>query len=645
MQRNSMTLAFALLVVSSYGCTEPLLTPDFASAPASITVDVNPSSLVVGQTVTVAATVMDASGHLVSGKPISWSSADPTVASISSDGVINALSSGTAEIKAAVGDVVGQKTIAVVASSGGPAAPTPPPSTAPSSAELPRVMLETSAPVAPAAGGTVISVDANGDLQAAINQANPGDVIELAAGAVYTGNFVLPNKGSGTAWIVIRPAAAASVLPTEGRRMTPALAALAKLPSIQTPNNASAIQTAPGAHHYRLVGLDVTTGPSNTTVNTLISLGTDASGGQTNLAVVPHDIVLDRMYIHGNPTVTLRRGVALNSASSAVIDSYISDVHEQGGDSQTIMGWNGPGPYKIVNNYLEAAGEIVMFGGGSPSIPNLVPSDIEVRHNYLSRPVSWKGSAWSIKNLFELKNASRVLVEGNVMENNWIAAQDGTAIVLKSTDQDGTAPWSGTSNVTFRLNIVRNVGAGFNIAAHPETYPVDPLHSVAVTDNIVSNINVGQFNGAGRAILVQGNITDVSIAHNTIYNETQPFAALVFGPVGAITVRFSFANNITASATNWGVFGDNVAPGVQTMTTYAPDGSLSNNVFAGNAGNGYPAGNFFVPAVTGVGFANPAGGDFSLTSTSPFKGAARDGKDPGADVGAVLAATNGVVLP
>ncbi len=50
--------------------------------------------------------------------------------------------------------------------------------------------------------GTTIDVPAGGDLQAALNQAQPGATIRLAAGATYTGNFRLPAKG-GTSFIVI----------------------------------------------------------------------------------------------------------------------------------------------------------------------------------------------------------------------------------------------------------------------------------------------------------------------------------------------------------------------------------------------------------------------------------------------------------
>jgi hypothetical protein len=166
-----------------------------------------------------------------------------------------------------------------------------------------------------------------------------------------------------------------------------------------------------------------------------------------------------------------------------------------------------------------------------------------------------------------------------------------------------------------------------------------------VSDNLISNVNVGTFNGAARVFLTQGGVGDLSIVHNTVYNETVPYGALVLmaTPTDQL-VRFVFKDNITASASNWGVFGD-VGVGSAVLTAYAPGATLTNNVFAGNAGAGYPTGNFFVPTVSGVGFANPAGGDFSLLVSSPFKGKASDGRDPGANVSAVLAATNGAVVP
>jgi hypothetical protein len=232
------------------------------------------------------------------------------------------------------------------------------------------------------------------------------------------------------------------------------------MPKIDTPNRAPAIRTAAAAHHYRFVGIEVTargatrsTGPYSD--NNVVYL--ESGGGQTSPSQVPTEIIFDRCYIHGTPTGSVRRGIAMNGARMAAVDPYLSDFHEVGADSQAISGWNGPGPFKIVNNHLEGEGGNLMFGGADPSIPDLIPSDIEIRGNHFFKPLSWKighptyaGTPWSVKNLFELKNARRVLAEGNLLEHNWQHDQNGFAILFTVRNQDGGARWSTVEDVTFR---------------------------------------------------------------------------------------------------------------------------------------------------------------------------------------------------
>jgi hypothetical protein len=77
-----------------------------------------------------------------------------------------------------------------------------------------------------------------------------------------------------------------------------------------------------------------------------------------------------------------------------------------------------------------------MFGGADPSVPNLVPCDITIRGNHMTRPVAWR-NVWTEKTIMELKNACRVLIEGNVLEHTWVDGQVGFGVLLKATDQGG----------------------------------------------------------------------------------------------------------------------------------------------------------------------------------------------------------------
>jgi hypothetical protein len=80
----------------------------------------------------------------------------------------------------------------------------------------------------------------------------------------------------------------------------------------------------------------------------------------------------------------------LNSASTQIVNCYISDIKAVGQDAQAIAAMNGPGPYLIENNYLEAAAENFLSGGVDPTIPNLTPSDITFRYNHLFKPSTWR---------------------------------------------------------------------------------------------------------------------------------------------------------------------------------------------------------------------------------------------------------------
>jgi hypothetical protein len=493
-------------------------------------------------------------------------------------------------------------------------------------------------PVAPS--GRTITVNAGGDFQGALNAAQPGDVIALQPGAAFTGPFTLPNK-SGAGWITIRSATADSNLPAPGTRVTPAHAGV--MPKLQGPNSQAAITTAAGAHHYRFVGVEIRPVPGTYTFG-LVLLGT---GGERDVNALPSNIVFDRCYIHGDPTLGGKRGVAVNSRSTAIIDSHLSDWKGQGQDTQAIAGWNGPGPFKIVNNYIEGAGENVMFGGSDPAITNLVPSDIEFRRNLVAKPLSWNhndpgayaGSRWSIKNLFELKNAARVLVDGNIFQNNWVDAQSGFAVQLTVRNQDGGAPWSTLRDITFTNNVIRNSAAGINVLGRDDLFASDQTQRVLIKNNVFENIGGPRLGTNGRLLQLISSATDVIFDHNTAMGTGNVITA-----AGGDTLNFVFRNNIVPH-NDYGVIGDGTGVGNSTLTAYFPGSQFVRNVLAGGNAAAYPADNFFPASLSGVGFMNMSGGDYRLATSSPYRSAGTDGKDLGADLEAIEDALDGVNPP
>ena len=492
---------------------------------------------------------------------------------------------------------------------------------------LPQTFLNTS--FKQPSGKTIVLAE-GGDLQSAINRATPGDTIVLKAGVNFTapsGGFVLSAKPESRLdeWIIIRTSQL-DALPV-GRRVDPDKQSSA-MPRIVALNNEAVVRTEQGAHNYRFVGIEFTVDSSVMSNTGLIRLG---DSDETDISKVPHDIIIDRCYIHGNKTGAMRRGVALNSARTAVIDSYISEFHDSGQDTQAICGWNGPGPFKIVNNYLEATGENVMFGGADPSIKNLTPSDIEFRQNYCFKPLAWRNAnapnKWVTKNLFELKNARRVLVEGNTFENSWVSGQTGFAILFKSSNQDGKAPWSITEHITFKNNIIRHASSGVNILGRE--HDTDRVtNNILIANNLFDDIDGKRWGGSGIFLQITES-PNVRVDHNTVFQSGN-----VITVYGVPSTDFAFTNNLIRHNA-YGVKGDARGSGNDTIKAYFPDGTFSNNVIAGLPGDvspsSYPPGNFFPTGSDNIKFVGGTDGNYRLGMASPFKSAATDGKAVGYD--------------
>ena len=471
-----------------------------------------------------------------------------------------------------------------------------------------------------APSGSVISVAAGGNLQAALNQAQPGSIISLAAGATFTGPFTLPNK-SGSGWIYVQ-SSAYSALPAPGTRVGPADAA--NMPKLVAPASANAITSANGSHHFRFVGIEFTNAPSTYTYN-LVAL----DNGDTSVATLTNHITFDRCYFLADSTATgVRRGLLGNAAYLAVVDSDLEGFREVGADSQAIMVYNSSGPIKIVDNYLEAAGENTLFGGADSASAALVPSDIQIAGNTFFKPLSLMNGPYVVKNLLEFKAASRAIVTGNILQNNWAAGQNGFSLLITPRNQDNTAPWTIVQDLTITNNLMTNLGSGINILGSDNINVSLPTTRILIRNNVIS---VNGLNGAsGWVFEITGNPSNLTIDHNTAF-DTNMF---IYAEALPLATNFTFTNNIVQRGT-YGLMGTGTGDGNQTLTTFFTNPVVTANAIIGDQASNYPNGNFFPATPQAVQFVNYAGGNFALASSSTYKGKGTDGLDLGADVSLV----------
>jgi hypothetical protein len=415
-------------------------------------------------------------------------------------------------------------------------------------------------------------------LQRAVDHAQPGDVIQLQPGATYVGHIVLPARRIAGPPIVIRTAGHAAVRP--GVRVTPAAAVtFAKLGS---PDRGPALRTLAGAAGWRIELVEFL--PTREGRGDIIALGSPRQRDSE----MPHDIELDRLYVHGDPWLGQRRGVSLNSRNTSITNSHISGIGARHADSQAIAGWNGAGGYRIANNYLEAAGENVMFGGADPSIDGLVPTRIDIRGNHLTKQPAWRDGRWGVKNLLELKNAADVTVEDNVLERNWRSGQSGYSVLLTVRNQNGGCPWCIVRDIRFERNVIRDVAAGISITGGDNNYPSGRTSQIVIRDNVVSGLDGPRWGGDGFFLQLLDGPADVVVDRNTIVEGPSGGIVKIEGPAEG----FVFTRNLTGHGA-FGIIATDHAPGRDSIAAMLPGANIRGNVIAGGNPALYPPDNLF----------------------------------------------------
>jgi hypothetical protein len=549
-------------------------------------------------------------------------------------------------------------------------------------AQLPIATVSSSMADTPAPGA-VITVKAGGDLQAALNSAQCGSTIELQAGATFTGNFEFPAKScDNNHWIIVRTSAPDSALPAEGQRLTPCYAGVASLPGrppypcsnpqnvlaklIISAGNGPVVGFQSGANHYRLLGLELTRPPGTLTAPVLVWVDPGGTAAY---------IVLDRSWLHGTTHDDTRDGFGLSGMNYvAVVDSYFSDFHCAAAceDSHAVRGGAGnhqDGPYKIEDNFLEASGEAIMFGGGKAT---KTPTDITIQFNHFFKPWQWMpgntpfvggdlGNPFVVKNHLELKNAARVLVEANLMENVWAGfTQKGFGIVLtpknQHTGEGNVCPLCEVTDVTIRYTHVIHASGGIVMgtgisASKGVGGPALAGTRWSIHDVVLDDLST-KYMGPGNVFQISNSwpknpLNTVTINHVTAFPDSTSTMMVVGNKVyDPPMYGLVFTNNlmITGSHPIWNTGGGEESCAYHDVPITIIVSCFTTYTFANNGlitppprytPSMWPANNMFAPTVDDVGFTNfnnGNGGNYELLPDSPYKNKGTDGKDLGADI-------------
>ncbi|HLJ97983.1 MAG TPA: hypothetical protein VKU02_32785 [Gemmataceae bacterium] len=292
------------------------------------------------------------------------------------------------------------------------------------------------------------------NLQAAIDNALPGDVIELDAGGIYLGPILcrgkLPASQNTGPAITIRTRdfdqlhghpAGKRVTPADAKDMAVILAPGSKGEPSLRPGVDGGIwidndgtkgePTGKGYGFWTLMGLEIRrASPNRGSVHGLLVIGNNDAAldsAQDFLDKVPHDILIDRCYIHGLEEDVgeqmvpgyAQRGITV-AGRNVTIDSC--DIREISSpavcDGQGIYIVNTPGPVTINNCAISAEHENLLVGGDTSKI------QLEA---VLTRDPEWIHPGTNVT--FSPSAMRGVLGTGQswaILYNSWLGLDDGT---------------------------------------------------------------------------------------------------------------------------------------------------------------------------------------------------------------------------
>jgi hypothetical protein len=291
----------------------------------------------------------------------------------------------------------------------------------------------------------------------------------------------------------------------------------------------------------------------------------------------------------------------------------------------------------------------------------VTPSFTEFRRNYLYKPLrwrpsdpSWNGINYQLKNLWETKISRYTVVDGNVMENQWISAQTYSVVLTVRNRSGGESAASVVREMQFSNNIFRNVSNGFSISQSDEGTDQGNISQrtsdITLRNNLFVNLGYNWDSSCCTHVMInlgeapvpsnRNPLRRIFLIHNTQDDGGNPQTSggnfiTDFGSDGG-ALESMWVNNVHPHG--GAGFRDNFTGGLTpdiaaTIRRFLPPGgpSVWNRNMIVNKGSAlYPANGIYITGSWQKQFVDYVGGDFTLVPGNPGKGAATDGTDVGA---------------
>lgn len=563
--------------------------------------------------------------------------------------------------------------------------------------ELPRVYFNEAYDLSGTAptGSTVI-YNAGDDLGQTIYN-NPDSTIIIPSGITVQRMHTIKKPPShGWTWVIKQ-----GTLPTSGVLPTRAAFDALGAPVFRRALDANIgppvfqFSVTPGEIPYkiRFVGLTVDTQsgdkPSLSSYAVIMPSQVQSGGGFSE-PLLSREIVFDRLMMDLHPSSWSRDGFALNGHRLALIDVNILEAHyndrgnagESNQDSQAAyIGWGSVFEFNNVN--MEGAHESFactsLSGDG-----RLMPRDVRWRKVRLGKPLAWRGGTGdgkhSAKELGEWKSILRMEVDGLVLDNCWVDAQNGWALGFWSAYVGSYSP---CDDVTIKNVLCRNCAGLIFVAPtySSSAYGLIPARRIKL-DNVLC-VNLGgpitynpdsgsgnnrmlqlpqAFAGnpyytqnhtllsritalprvvAGSNPLIQAETGSNPIKHvvieDSIFGIPGPFADLYFGGTSGSTAQQRWDSTMIGAS----AFRRNVVLDPGDSARRINDGTNGNSYVVGGETNiGFVDHTVFDSQTANLATCVASG---ALANTSPYKGTGPGGADPGCDTSALNTAILGLV--